>query len=190
MQTELYPPSTLKPKSNKMAYVGSINAPEPGIDRNEWYTPELYLQAARAVLGGIDFDPYSDEVANRTVKAKEFFTKDHPIHTPWPQVNTVWMNPPFGRGLIDLCVDRFLVEYFRQNFEAIVLTNNATETQWFQMLLGGSPSICLTNHRIAFVSTDGKKVNGNTRGQTFFYFGNYTEPFRQYFKEFGQILKH
>lgn len=190
MQTELYPQSTLKPKSNKMAYVGSINEPEPGIDRNEWYTPELYLRTVNEVIGGIEFDPYSDEVANRTVKAKEFFTKETPIHAPWPQVRTVWMNPPFGRGLIDMCVDRFLVEYFRQNFEAIVLTNNATETQWFQELLACATSICLTNHRIAFVSTDGKKVSGNTRGQTFFYFGNEPDCFKYFFKEFGSVLRH
>ncbi len=190
MQTELYPPSTLKPKSNKMAYVGSINDPEQGIDRNEWYTPERYLRAATHVLGRIDFDPYSDEVANRTVKAKEFFTKQNPIHSPWPTVKTVFMNPPYGRGLIDLCVDRFLIEYCRQRFEAIVLTNNATETQWFQQLLSCSLAACLTNHRIAFVSTDGKKVSGNTRGQTFFYFGKEFELFRIHFKEFGAILSH
>lgn len=190
MQTDLYPPSTLNPKSNRMAYVGSINAPEPSIDRNEWYTPEIYLRAATHVLGDIDLDPYSDVIANQTVKAKEFLTKDDPLHSPWPQVNTVWMNPPYGRGLIDACVDKFLMEYFRQNFEAIVLTNNATETQWFQQLLACSPSICLTNHRIAFVSVDGKKVSGNTRGQTFFYFGKETERFYYYFRDFGAILKH
>lgn len=78
MQTDLYPQSILKPKSNRMAYVGSINAPEPDIDRNEWYTPEIYIRAAMEVLGTIDLDPYSDEKANLTVKATQFFTKHDP----------------------------------------------------------------------------------------------------------------
>lgn len=211
MQTDLYPQSILKTKSNRMAYVGSINAPEPDIDRNEWYTPEIYIRAATEVMGAIDLDPYSDAKANEIVKAKQLLTKhDNPIQTyRWPSAKTVWMNPPYGRGLIDLCIDKFCRELHWQNFEAIVLTNNATETQWFQQLLRCSSSVCLTNHRIEFVDatgkkikyrkSDGKKVSGNTRGQTFFHFVNHSsdecnryqkDRFRYFFREFGSILTH
>ena len=43
---------------------------------NEWYTPTQYVEAARRVLGGIDLDPASCEVANATVKATRYLTKD------------------------------------------------------------------------------------------------------------------
>src|SRR5262245_13067731 len=39
----------------------------------EWYTPPQYIAAARAVLGAIDLDPASSEIAQTTVQAGAFF---------------------------------------------------------------------------------------------------------------------
>ena len=43
---------------------------------NEWYTPVLYLDAARQTMGQIDCDPASSAIANRAVGATTFFSKD------------------------------------------------------------------------------------------------------------------
>jgi len=40
---------------------------------NEWYTPAKYIDLAREVMGGIDCDPATSEIANQTVKAETFF---------------------------------------------------------------------------------------------------------------------
>ena len=37
------------------------------------YTPRDYAEAARRVMGGIDLDPFSCELANRTVRAARYF---------------------------------------------------------------------------------------------------------------------
>jgi hypothetical protein len=40
-----------------------------GTGEFEWYTPERYLDLAREVLGTIDLDPASSEIAQETVRA-------------------------------------------------------------------------------------------------------------------------
>jgi len=40
----------------------------------EYYTPKKYIQAARTVLGGIDLDPASCAVADKTVRTKRYYT--------------------------------------------------------------------------------------------------------------------
>jgi hypothetical protein len=43
---------------------------------NEYYTPAIYVDAAREVMGGIDLDPASCEVAQKTVRATAYYTQD------------------------------------------------------------------------------------------------------------------
>jgi len=41
---------------------------------NEWYTPSKYVDAARRVMGGIDCDPASNEIAQAWIHAEEYYT--------------------------------------------------------------------------------------------------------------------
>ena len=41
----------------------------------EWYAPNDIIEAARSAMGSIDLDPFSCEIANRAVKAGNFFQK-------------------------------------------------------------------------------------------------------------------
>ena len=170
-----------------MAYAGS--KPKPDRDSNDWHTPSRYIEAARIVLGRIDLDPFSSAVANRTVKADRFLTMSdnslHPRHWADRPI-TVWMNPPYGLGVIDAAIARFLVELPRLS-AAIVLTNNATETRWFQSMMRECQAVCFPDHRIAFDSPDNKKESSDTRGQCFFYFGQPWYRFGQVFKQFGPV---
>ena len=59
----------------------------------EHYTPAAYVEAARYVLGGIDLDPASCAMANATVQAKHYYTKDDDgLDNPWHGL--VYLNPP------------------------------------------------------------------------------------------------
>ena len=65
----------------------------------ERYTPAQYIEAARRVLGEIDLDPASCEIAQRTVKAVEYFTaKDDGLEQEWH--GRVWLNPPYAQPVI------------------------------------------------------------------------------------------
>ncbi len=76
------------------------------------------------------------------------------------------MTPPRSRGMHQKAIDRLLDEYDRRHVQqAIVLVNNATETEWFQKLAGAAAAMCFLQGRIAFVSADHKRVSRPTRGQ-------------------------
>jgi ParB family transcriptional regulator, chromosome partitioning protein len=63
-------------------------------------TPQIIVDAAREVLGRIDLDPASDELANLTVKAAKIYTKtDDGLTKYWS--GNVFLNPPGGHVKLD-----------------------------------------------------------------------------------------
>lgn len=153
---------------------------------NEWYTPSVYLEAARSVMGVIDVDPASSTTANENVQAATFYTKeDDGLTRRW--VGRIWLNPPYGSS-----GPEFVAELLRQHdigdiTEAILLVNsNATETQWFAPLW--DHILCFVRGRINFISNIGTR-NGSTHGSVFVYLGQNQERFAEIFKEFGPIVQ-
>lgn len=61
----------------------------------------------------------------------------------------------------------------------IVVTNNATETRWWQALAWPCEAMCLIRGRLQWKST--------LQGQTAFYFGDDKAAFRAAFKAFGNV---
>ena len=152
---------------------------------NEWYTPEPYIEAARAVMGGIDTDPASHEEANKVVKATEFFTaEENGLHFEW--VGRVFLNPPYEGKLIVQFMDK-LDESVDQGVttEAVVLVNNATETRWFAVLASVSACLCFPTGRIKFWHP--RKESVPLQGQCIAYIGANTEKFMSEFRQFGIV---
>lgn len=155
----------------------------------EWYTPRQYVEAARSVLGAFDLDPASSETANLIVKAEKFYTVDNDgLNKPWR--GRVWLNPPFTSGLIEQFVDKLLAEINSQNVtSAIVLCDNATETNWFCKLAARATVICFTNHRINFIRDGVQEKGSPTRGQAFLLFNGDADKFVDTFQIFGWCTK-
>ncbi|MDD5502444.1 MAG: DNA N-6-adenine-methyltransferase [Candidatus Thermoplasmatota archaeon] len=155
-------------------------------ESNEWYTPSVYLEAAREVLGWLDIDPASCEAANKNVRAKVYYDKDsNGLQRDWP--GKVWLNPPYG-GLSAVFTAR-LIEQYQTGIttEAILLVNaNSTDTKWFQPLW--EYILCFTDHRINFICPDGEK-SGSTHGSVFIYFGPNQKKFANAFSRFGVIVR-
>lgn len=154
---------------------------------NEWYTPSAYIDAARAVMGEIDLDPASSDIANKTVGATVYLTvQDNGLGYSWD--GRVWMNPPYAGELIGKFVDK-LIQHFRSGevTEAIVLVNNATETGWFQLLLSCASCVCFPEKRVKFLDPDGNP-GAPLQGQAVLYLGAKIELFSGAFNKFGKIL--
>jgi hypothetical protein len=104
-------------------------------ETDEWFTPSIDIEAVREVMGGIDLDPVSCELANITVRATRFFTaKDDGLLCEWH--GRVFLNPPYRRdGIQGKFVEKLVNEYRSGRcIEAIILVGNRTECDWFAPL--------------------------------------------------------
>lgn len=156
---------------------------------NEWYTPKIYIEAARAVMGGIDLDPATSEVANRTVKASTYFTaQDDGLSREWP-IGRIWMNPPYSQPLMGQFAEKMAQEIERGS-ESVVLVNNATETVWFQRMASVCTAICFPRGRIRYLTPDGEPANSPLQGQAIIYSGPNADKFDDEFSKFGLVVRN
>ena len=152
---------------------------------NEWYTPSEYIEAARRVMGQIDLDPASCEVANQTVKASQFFSKDDSgLERLW-KAKALWMNPPYAADLVRQFAQRF-AQYVSCGHveEGIVLVNNATETRWFLEMVTVCTAVVFPTGRVRFLSPQGA-MGAPLQGQAILYAGSRPDAFLREFCAFG-----
>ncbi len=155
---------------------------------NEWYTPVEYILSAKKLMGGIDLDPASSELANSVVGAKQIYTiEDNGLNKEWH--GRIWLNPPYERDLIIPFVNKFVEEFNKGNIQqAMVLVNNATETNWFQSLANTASAICFVRGRIKYWCPDGK-FGSPLQGQVIIYCGDKPLEFGMIFSKHGLIAQ-
>lgn len=154
---------------------------------NEWYTPSLFIECARACMGSIDTDPASSEVANQTVKANVFYTEQEDgLRHRW--AGNVWMNPPYASPLIGQFADAITTKYIAGEIaQACILVNNATETAWFQTMLRSSSGVCFVKSRIKFLDPSGAPSGAPLQGQCVLYMGPNVQSFAEEFGDIGEV---
>ena len=151
---------------------------------NSWYTPSKIINSAIKVMGEIDLDPASSELANETVKAKNYYTKeDNGLTKEW--YGRVWLNPPYSQPDIDDFSNAVLEKDYE---EIMILVNNATETKWFQRLARKSDCICFINRRLKFIDKEGLSTGSPLQGQVIIYIGQNLNMFIEEFSNHGFCL--
>ena len=135
-------------------------------------------------MGQIDLDPASCEYANNTIKADEYFTEsDNGLDREW--YGRIWLNPPYSQ------TGKFVEKLLESNFEeAIILTNNATETGWFRQLAKAADAIVFHTGRLRF-EKPGSVPTPPMQGQAFIYFGAHPDLFLfpQFFRHLKQLFR-
>lgn len=159
-----------------------------GNDVIEWYTPEKYIEAARAVMGSIDVDPASSKRAQKIVKATTYYTaQDDGLAHQWS--GNVFLNPPYKMPLIRQFCFRLCESVASSDVkQAVLLVNDNTDTKWWHRAAGAASAICFHVGRISFYNAAGE-WSSPTNGQTIFYCGRRHTSFCNAFGEFGLCLK-
>jgi hypothetical protein len=165
---------------------------------NEWYTPSKYIEAAREVMGSIDLDPASCELANQTVRASKYYTEqENGLIKPW--YGRVWLNPPFsttmkqfenswqGQSVASMFMKKLMEEYRKGNVtQAMLLAKADPKQNWFHRLW--RYPICFAYDRVYFNRPVGNPCR-HQFGTCFIYLGSNEQKFIDVFCKFGTIAK-
>lgn len=155
-------------------------------DTYDWFTPKEYIEAARRVMGSIDLDPATCTEANQVVRATKIYTPETDgLSHDW--TGNVWLNPPYSTPHISLFLTKLLEAFDAGRVkQAVALTNNSTDTNWFHILAERFP-FCLTRGRISFWGHGGE-ILATRQGQSLFYLGKRVAAFRDEFSQFGIVV--
>ena len=164
-------------------YLGGVHVSHNS-GENEWYTPKHIIESVKAVMGEIDLDPASSELANDIIQAKDYYTtKEDGLKQDWH--GRVWLNPPYSQPEIT----NFAKAVTSKSYDEImILVNNATETDWFRMMAEPSNAICIINKRLRFIDKSGNPSGMPLQGQAILYGGSNVDKFVEEFKEVGLCM--
>lgn len=160
----------------------------------DWYTPREIVDAARAVMGGIELDFASCEEANRTVKAERYYTQEQDaLRQDW-RCRSGWLNMPYGKSEDDNKSNqgrwsaRLIYEHNRGAVaEACMLVNAATANVWFRPLWAFP--LCFIDGRIHFVAPSDQPVkNQPTHSSVVTYLGPNHDRFAEVFASLGTVV--
>lgn len=149
-----------------------------------YYTPRIYADAARLVMGRIDLDPASCEDANKTIRAAAYYDAEMDgLKQQWS--GRIFLNPPWS-GEAKKFVQALLGGYRSGHIEQAILVLNAsyTDRSYMKPVLDNFP-VCFTDHRVQY----GGAGRAGTGGTMFVYFGKHQQRFVDVFTQFGYVMK-
>lgn len=151
----------------------------------EWYTPKLYVEMAREVLGSITLDPASCDAAQERVKAEHYYTKEYSgLEQRW--WGNVWCNPPYGM-LQRKFVSKAIALYYDGHINQAIFLLNRTGAAWYLKAKENCTAACEVYRRIAFLNKNGEREPSPRYYNDFLYLGRNDRRFKEVFSEIGNI---
>ncbi len=165
---------------------------------NEWYSPPDIVESARAVLGIIDLDPATSDLANKTIRAERIITEDS-LSSNWADERpvSIYLNAPGGKvgnqsqavlfwqKLQDLRVAGDLKH-------AIVICFSMEIFQTSQQCAHSVVDfpLCIPGKRLKYSAPEGKPRSPTHASAIVYVPGTFdsTEVFVANFKKFGKVL--
>tara|TARA_R100000388_G_scaffold165_2_gene295 strand:+ start:183 stop:620 length:438 start_codon:yes stop_codon:yes gene_type:complete len=94
--------------------------------KNDWSTPIEFFKKIESRFGEFDLDPCANK---HNAKAKLYYTKaDNGLSKEWK--GKVWMNPPYGRGIIIHWMKKAYESYLN-GATVVCLVPSRTDTKWW-----------------------------------------------------------
>ena len=154
-------------------------------ESEEWYTPPEIIAPVVEFFDEIDLDPCSNSRTHPNVPAREVFTKeDDGLRQEWH--GRVFLNPPYKRAIIDLWIEKLLIEYNARRIEqAIALVPARTETDWFSGLY--QFPLLFISYRLHFTNPDGR-TSGAPFPSVLALIGTDIDAFKRCFGHLGPIV--
>jgi hypothetical protein len=164
-----------------------LGDPDSSVD---YYTPPEYIDLVRQVLGTIDLDPASNDVAQSWIRAEVYYTKqDDGLTQPW--YGNLYINPPYGSPEVRLMAQRFFEKaiacYKSGTIKAAILLLNRTEAGWYKALQQKVTAVCEVTKRISFIDENGIPQQSPRYYSDFLYLGQEREKFREVFNRIGEV---
>lgn len=162
---------------------------------DEWFTPQWVITRARAVMGDIQLDPASCSLANKMVKAEQYYSHKEGmdgLNLSW-QCRTLWLNPPYSdtRSWVEM----FLLNWMSNEIKdmGMVLTNANIGTTSINMLIRWCSAFGMFKERIRFAQQAGqllKEGPAPSHGNMIFLFSRDEWPasFINEFREHAYIV--
>lgn len=174
----------IAPRTFGMFTEDRLDFPRQDTTPDDYYTNPLIIEAARKVLGKIDLDPASHAIANRVVRASEFFSQaENGLTREW--FGRVWLNPPFSKWKEFL--PKLLDEWKSGRIKSMcVLSAMRTVTaQYFSELQEAAVAMCITRGRYRFWGE--RAGDSPDDGHAIFYFGKDVPSFIRSFSGIGSL---
>ena len=162
---------------------------------SEWVTPQGLISSVRSVMGNIDLDPASSELANERVQARMWHGEDDDgLKSEW--AGCVWLAPPpvppegvpKGRW-IGQWVSR-LLHWVSSGAvtQAVLMVEPVLSEEWMQDALKQATAVCLCEGALPFDVHGDEGVETKNGKRVLLYFGHRSGAFADEMEPYGVVL--